>query len=170
MLYLIVIELSEVLHVYLCLLGIHHCGKGVEHQFRNIQTFHSVHYIREFAYSRGFDQDPVGMELLHHLLKGVTEVSHQAAADASCVHFVYDHSRILQESAVYADLAEFVFDENDLFSLIGFLNEFFDECCLAGSQKSAENINFCHFLSPLAIHLGPVPSKSPEYYTTIESR
>ena len=101
--------------------------------FRDVQSFHRIHDVGQFAHAGRLDKYPFGMELLHHLAESVAEVSHKAAADASRVHLVYDHSRILQEAAVHADLTEFVLDEYYLLSLIGFFDELLDKCCLSGS-------------------------------------
>ena len=144
-LYLVVIELAEVLHVYFCLLGVNYGSESVELKFRVVEAFNCFHDIAELAYSGRFDKDPVGMELLKYLLKRIAEIAYKAAADASCVHFIDLDAGILEETAVNADLSELVLDENNLLSLIRFFHKFFDERGLACSEETAENINFCHF-------------------------
>ena len=84
------------------------------------------------------------MELLENLLQGLAEVANQAAADAACVHLVDLDAGILEESTVDTDLTELVFNKYYLLSLVSFFDELLDESCLAGSQETAENINFCH--------------------------
>ena len=70
------------------------------------------------------------------------------AADAAGVHLGDVDAGILQKAAVNADLAEFVFDQHNLFTLERFLDELFDQGRFACTQKAGENINFrylfCH--------------------------
>lgn len=57
-------------------------------------------------------------------------------------------SAIECHTTVNTDLAEFVFDQHDLFALERFLDELFDQGRFACTQKAGENINFsylfCH--------------------------
>ena len=145
-LHLIIVELSEVLHIYFCFFSVNYSCESVELKVGIVQSFNSFYDVAEFAHAGRFDEDPVGMELLKHLLKGLAEVSYQTAADAACVHFVDLDPGILKETAVDTDLAEFVLDENYFLAFVGFFNEFFNQSCLSCSQESAENINFCHFV------------------------
>ena len=52
------------------------------------------------------------MVLLNNLSQRLAEVTHQTAADAAGVHFGNVDARILQETAVNADLTELVLDQH----------------------------------------------------------
>ena len=142
--YLIVVELTEVLHVHLALVGICHGGEAVEFYVVHLQTADCGDDIAELAHAGGFDEDAVGGVGLHHLGQRLGKIAHQAAADAAAVHFGDLHAGFLQETAVDADLAELVFDQHQLFALVGFFHQFFDEGGFTGTQKAGENINFSH--------------------------
>ena len=87
------------------------------------------------------------MVLLHHLLQGGAEITHQRAADAAGVQLIDLDAGLLQEAAVDADLTELVLDQNDLLAGKGLLDEFFDQSGLAGAQEAGKNINFGHSLN-----------------------
>ena len=54
------------------------------------------------------------------------------------------------EAAVHAYFAEFVFNENHFFAVIGFFYKFFYERGFACAQKARKNIDF-HFIASLYI-------------------
>lgn len=89
----------------------------------------------------------VWVVLLHHLLQGGAEITHQRAADAAGVQLIDLDAGLLQEAAVDADLTELVLDQNDLLAGKGLLDEFFDQSGLAGAQEAGKNINFGHSLN-----------------------
>ena len=141
---LVVVELTEVLHIDLHLACITDSHGVAQSDLVIGDLFHSGNHIGQLADTGGFDDDPVGVILLDHLRQRLAEVAHQGAADAAGVHLGNVDARILQETAVNADFAEFVFNENQLLSLIGFLNHLFDQRGLTCAQKAGVNINFRH--------------------------
>ena len=141
---LIVEELAEVFHIHLALVGIDHSREAVEHQLIGLHALHGADDVAEFADARGLDEDAVGMKLRQHLLQCVGKVPHEAAADAAGVHLVDLHAGVLEEAAVDGDLAELVFDQHDLFARVRLGDQLFDQRGLAGTEKTGENINFCH--------------------------
>ncbi len=66
--YLILVKFSEVFQIYLGLLGIHYGGEGVEHQLLVLQILDGLNHIAELAYTRGFDENPLGMVFLDNLV------------------------------------------------------------------------------------------------------
>ena len=143
---LVVIELAEVLHIHLHLAGVGHGDKGVQLHIRDIRhgVFHRHDHVGELPHAGGLDEDAVRLELLLHLPQGLAEVAHQGAADAARGHFGDLDPRILQKAAVDADLAELVFDQHQLFALIGFLHHLLDEGGLACAQETGHDVNFRH--------------------------
>ena len=141
---LVVEELAEVLHIHFALSGVGHGGEAVENGLLHLQALNGPDDVRQLAHAGGLDEDAVGMVLLHHLAQGLSEVAHQAAADAAGVHLGDLDAGVLQKAAVDADLAEFVLDEHQLFALISLLDQLLDERGFAGAQKSGKNIDFCH--------------------------
>ena len=63
---------------------------------------------------------------------------------------------LFQEAAVNVDLAKFVFDQHQLFALVGFRQQLFDECGLTGTQEAGDDVDFCHGISPFQ-----------KFYTTV---
>ena len=141
---LIVEEFTEVLHIHLALVGIGHGGEAVEDGLLHLQTLHGADDVGQLAHTRGLDEDAVGMILFQHLTQCLAEIAHQTAADAAGVHFGDFNAGILQKTAVNADLTELILDEHQLFALIGFFNELFDQRGLASAQKAGKNVNFGH--------------------------
>ena len=141
---LIVEELAKVLHVHLAFLDVGNRGKAVEENILDVNSLHCLDDVRELANARGLDENAIGMVLLQNLAQSLSKVAHQRAADASAVHFGHLNAGILHKSAVNADLAKLVLNENQLFAGIGFVQQLFDERGLASAQKARENINLCH--------------------------
>ena len=95
MLHLIVIEFSEVFHVYLCFLGIYNGCKSVKLYIFKIQILYSLNYVTEFSYSRRLNENAVRVELVKDLFQCFSEISHKAAAYTSGIHFVDFNTCIL---------------------------------------------------------------------------
>ena len=145
-LYLVREELSEVLHVHLISLGIDYCSEAVEFYLVILEILNSNDNIRELAYARWLDKDPVRIILLDDLVECLAEVSDECAADAARDHLVDLYAGLSEESCVDSDLTKLVLDQNDVLCLIAFGYKFFDQCCLACSEESGEDIYFCHFV------------------------
>ena len=144
MLNLIVEELTEVLHVHLALVGIGNGSKAVKHSLLHLQPLHGTDNIGQLAHTGGLNEDAIGMILLQNLTQSLAKIAHQTAANAAGVHLRDFDAGILQKTAVNADLTELVFDKHQLFPLIGFLNELFDQRGLASAQKARKNVDFRH--------------------------
>ena len=86
------------------------------------------------------------MILLQDLHQGTAEVAHKGAADAAGVHLVDLDAGLLHKAAVDADLTEFVLNEDDLLSGVGFLDHFLDQGRLACAQKTGVNVDDCHII------------------------
>ena len=146
---LVIIELAKVLHIHFDLVHIGHSHKAVQADRQGLaHTLNSAGHITQLANAGRLDQDAVRMISLHDLFQRLTEVAHQGAADAAGVQLVDLNASLTHKAAVNADLAEFVFDQHNLFTLERFLDELFDQGRFACTQKAGENINFsylfCH--------------------------
>ena len=143
---LIVIELAEVLHVYLHLGGVRHGDEAVQLHVRHVLhgVLHRHDHVTELAHAGGLDEDAVGVELLMYLLQRLVEVAHQGAADAAGGHLTDLHAAVLQKAAVDADLAELVLDEHQLLALERLRQQLLDQGRLARAQKAGYDVNFCH--------------------------
>ena len=130
---LVVIELTEVLHIDLDLGSIHYGNRAAQLHFVIGDLLHSADDIGELADTGGLDEDPVGSILGDYLSQGLAKVAYQAAADTAGVHLGNIDAGILQEAAVNADLTEFVLDQHQLFALIALLDQLFDQCGLTGT-------------------------------------
>ena len=145
---LVVVELTEVLHIHLDLVHVGHGDKAAELDIQVLgHALHGAGHVTQLAHAGGLDHDAVRVVLLHHLLQGGAEIAHQRAADAAGVQLIDLDAGLLQEAAVDADLTELVLDQNDLLAGKGLLDEFFDQSGLAGAQEAGKNINFGHSLN-----------------------
>ena len=144
--YLILEKLTEVLEVHLGLERVNNGYKAVQLNLE-VRVLYRSDNIRQLADAGRLDQDAVWMVLVHNIVQRLAEVANQRAADAACVHLVYNNAGILEEAAVNADLTELVLDQNNLLTLERIGQQTLDEGRLAGTQKTGNNINFSHALS-----------------------
>ena len=157
---LIIIELTEVLHIHLDLVDIGHGDKAVQLHIQMLShTLHSAGDIAQLADARRLDHDAIRVVLLHHLLQSSAEVAHQRAADTARIQLVDLDAGLFQKAAVDADLAELVLDQNDLLARKGLFDELFDEGRLTGTKEAGENINFGH--NAVASFFFQSPRKGP---------
>ena len=144
---LVVVELTEVLHIDLDLAGVGHGDIAVELELARALVDGALDGdddVRELADAARLNEDAVGVELRHDLLECLVEVTDEGAADAARGHLGDLDARLLQKAAVDVDLAEFVLDQHELFAAVGCRDQLFDERGLAGAQKAGENVNFRH--------------------------
>ena len=162
---LVVIELSEVLHIDLHLRRVSHGDEAAELHVGLVLhgVLHGEDHVRELAHAGRLDEDAVGVELLFHVLERLAEVAHQRAADAPGGHLADLYAGLLQEAAVDADLAELVFDQHQLLALIGLLEQLLDERRLARAQKAGNNVNFCHGYDFLSLCMPQIHDFHPYY-------
>ena len=144
---LVVVELTEVLHIDLDLAGVGHGDIAVELELAQALVDGALDGnddVRELADAARLNEDAVGVELRHDLFERLVEVTDEGAADAARGHLGDLDAGLLQKAAVDVDLAEFVLDQHELFAAVGFRDQLFDERGLAGAQKAGENVNFRH--------------------------
>ena len=156
--YLVIVELTEVLHINLHLAGIHHRNGKAHFHLRTGNLFHSGHHIGKLTNTGRLNENSLGGILGNNLLQSLTEVAHQAAANTAGIHFRDVDACILQKAAVNADLTEFVFDQHQFLTCVGFRDHLFDEGGFACTKEAGINIDFCH-----SIHL---LNQSFSYYST----
>ena len=165
---LIVVELAEVLHIDFHLTAVHNSHSIAQSDLISHNLLHSTNDIGQFAHTGGFNDNAVRIVLLNNLSQSLAEIAHQRAADTAGVHFSDIDAGILQETAIDADLAEFIFDENQLLSLIGLLNHFLDKGGLTCTQKTGIDINFhkntFHSHNFLPYSITPLKSKGKGFF------
>ena len=83
MLYLIDIELTEVLYIHLAFTRIAYSSKGVKLCAVGLNSLDGLYNVRKLSDARRLDKDPVGGVLVKHLLKSLTEISDETATDTS---------------------------------------------------------------------------------------
>ena len=139
---LVVVELTEVLHINLDLTGIGNCHSIA--QLYTLYFFYRADDIGQLAHTGGFNDHTVRMILRDHLLQSLTKVTNQAAANTAGVHLGNIDTGILQETAVNTDLAELILDQHQLLSAVTFRDHFLNQCRFSGAQKAGINIDFGH--------------------------
>ena len=141
---LVVVELTEVLHVELDLGRVSHGDGRAELCFALDGLLHGDHDVGELADAGGLDQNAVGVVLGNDLLQRSTEVADEGAADAAGVHLRDLDAGVLEEPAVNADLAELVFDQHQVFTLVRLGDQLLDQGRLARAEKAGKNVDFRH--------------------------
>ena len=142
---LVVVELTEVLHIDLHFAGIRHRDGIAQRDLIAEDMIHRGHNIRKLTDTGGLDQDPLGGILSDHLLQSLAKVTHKGTANAAGVHLGNIDARILQKAAIDADLAEFIFDQHKLLALVGLLDHLLDQRGFTGTKEAGVNID-------LAVH------------------
>ena len=131
---LIVIKLAEVFHIHTDLLRVRDGYKGAKldrELARN--ALNGAGDVGELADSARLDEDELGLVFLDNVPEGGAEIADEAAADAAVVQLVYSNAALLKKAAVDADLAEFVFDEDDALALEALFYELFNKSGLSGA-------------------------------------
>ena len=146
--HLVVVEFAKILHIDLHFGSIHHCDGKAQNHIIIGDFLNSRHHIRKLTDTGRFDNDSVRIVLFDHLMQCLAEVTHQAAANAAGIHFRNVDSRVLQKTAVNADLTKLIFDQNQLLTGISFLDHFLDQRGLTCAQKAGINIDLCHCHTP----------------------
>ena len=141
--HLILKEFTEVLEVHLSLERVNNRDEAVQ-LYIEVRVLYSGDNVAQLANTGRLDQDAVRMVLVYNIVQSLAEVADQRAADAASVHLVDNNAGVLEETAVNADLAEFVLDQNNLLTLERIGQQTLDESRLAGTQKTGNNINFSH--------------------------
>ena len=144
--YLVVKELTEVLHIHFALICIGNGGEAVKNRTLALNGSYSLYNVRKLSNARRLDNYSVGRKFVDNLCKCLGKISDERAAYAARVHFCYFYSCILKKSAVNSYLTELVLYKNHLFVAQGFLYKLFYESSFSRSQKSRNYINFRHFL------------------------
>ena len=165
---LVVIKFAKVLHVDLALGGVCHGYHAADLHILGFGTLYGLRHIAELANAGGLDENTVRMVFLHDLFQGLAKVTYQRAADAAGVHLRDLNAGLLQKAAIDTDLAELIFDEHDFLTGIDFLNQLFDERGLTSTQKTGENIYFCHNQTPSVEIWGQTPTFSIYYNTSLQ--
>ena len=150
---LVVIELAEVLHVHFALVCIGNGGEAIQRNVFHVQVLHGTDHIAQLAYAGRLDQNTVRVVGLQHLTQRLAEVAHKAAADAALAHLGNFNAGVLQKAAVNGNLAELVFDEDELFALKSFGDQLADQRGFACAEEAGKNIDFRHILMPFRNNL-----------------
>ena len=143
-LHLIGKELAEIFQVHFALFRVDDRTERIQLRVGQSRALHGADHVRQLSDTGRLDDNAVGRVFRRNLFERFCKISDERAADTAGVHLRDLNPRVLQKAAVYADLAELVFDEHDLFALIDFLNELFNERRFPCAQKSRKNIDPDH--------------------------
>ncbi len=115
---LIDIELTEVLDIHAALGGVAYGGHAAHFYFAFAQNrLYRCGNIRQLADAGRLNDDAIRCVLAQHIAQCLFKVTDQCAADAAGIHFVDLNAGVLQETAVDADFAELILNQNDLLTL-----------------------------------------------------
>ena len=143
---LVFIEFAEAAHVDIAAGGVDDCGKGAQLNRLRCLLLDGGDDVAELADAGGLDQDALGAKFPDDLLQRAAKVAHQGAADAAGVDLRNLNAGLLQKRAVDADIAKLILDEDELFAVIGFFDELFDQGRLPCAEETGKNVNACHIL------------------------
>ena len=148
--YLIKEEFAEVLNVHLALVRIAYGGEAVENNVLKLKTLNRLDNVGELTDSRRLDKDTLGGVLVDYLVKCLTEVADETAADTARIHFVYGDSRILQEASVYTDVTELVLDKNYLLARVSLGEHLLDKSGLSCAEEAGKYVDLGHGFNVLS--------------------
>ena len=141
---LVIIELTEILHVNTAFTSICDGCEAVQLYSFVFHLLHRTDDIAELAHTRRLDKNTVGVQFIQHLLQSLGEIAHQAAADASGIHLRNLDTGFLHKGAVNTDFAKLVLDQHQLFAAVCLFNQFLYQGGFTGTQEAGEYINFRH--------------------------
>ena len=156
---LVIVELAEILHIHFDLVHVGDRHEAVEQDGQGLgDALDGAGHVGQLAHAGRLDEDAVGVVSFDDLFQCFAEVAHQRAADAAGIEFVDLDAGLAHEAAVDADLAEFIFDQDDALPGEALLDQFFDERGLARAQKAGKNVDLglvlCHHGTSVSIHSG----------------
>ena len=143
--YLVIEELTEVLHIHLALIDVGYYGKAIKLNVLKLCILYRLDNVAELSNTRGLDYHAIGGVLGYNVSECAAEITDERAADAARVHLGYIYACVLEKSTVNADLTELVFDKHHALTLISALYKLVYKCCLSCSQKAGNNIYLCHY-------------------------
>ena len=76
------------------------------------------------------------MKFFIHLSERFGKIANEGATDATGVHFGNVHTSVLKETAINADFAKFVFNQNNLLADICFFEKFFYQCGFSCTEEA----------------------------------
>ena len=147
---LVVEKFAEIFHIHLALLCVYN-GNGAtqNHGGSFVRIADGTAHIAQLSNAGGFNDNPIRMILLYHIVKRLIKVADQRAADAAGVHLIDLYAGILQKTTVNADLTEFIFNEHQLLTLEGLLQQLLDEGGLTRTKETGNNVDSRHDKLPL---------------------
>ncbi len=137
-------EFAEVFHVHFGSGCVHNGGEAAGDELGIADALHGADDVGQLAHARWLDKYAVRIKLGLDLLERLGKIADETAADAARAHLGDLNSGVSQKAAVNGNLSEFVFNKYKLLAGIRLGNQLFDQCCLAGSQKTGENVYFSH--------------------------
>ena len=153
-LYLVVKELAEVLHIHLALVCVHYDGKAVELNILSSRFLYRADNVAELTDSRRLDKNSRGLIFLNYLLERFAEIPNERATDTARIHLGDIYSRVLEKSAVNTYLAEFVLDKHHLLTRVRLAYQLIYKRGLSRTEKARNYIYFSHFIFPFRFGLG----------------
>ena len=147
MLYLVIKELTKVLHIHLALTGINNNCIAIKLYLVCFNGANCLHNIAELTNTRGLYKHSVGVVLTNDLAKRIAKVTNKRAADTARIHLGDVYSRVLQKAAVYTDVTKLILNKNKLFTLVSLFYELVDKSSLSRTEKARNYIDLCHYYS-----------------------
>ena len=141
---LIVIKLTEILHIHLALACIGNGGEAIKLCLIRLNLADSLNNVGELSYAGGFDYNSVGTVLLKNLSESLGKITDKGATDTARIHLGNLNARICKKSAVDAYLTEFVLYKNYLFTGKRLLKKLFNKSGLSRTEKAGKYVNFGH--------------------------
>jgi len=138
-------EFAEILEIHAALLAVDDGRTALEFErMALLGLLDDGADLRELADAGGLDDDAVGRIFGDELVDRLMEIADEGAADAAGIELAHFDASFLHEAAVDADLAVFVFKQDDLFAFEGVGDELFDEGGLAGAEEAGNDGNIDH--------------------------
>ena len=142
-------KLAEVFHIHLALPCINDGCLRIQRHIVRANVANGADDVAELSDARRLDQDTIGGKLGKNLAKGLSEIADETAADAARIHLGDLNTRVAHKSAVDANLAEFIFNQNEFFSCVRLADQLFDQGRFSRTEKARKHVNFRHDIRPL---------------------
>ena len=143
-LYLVDVELSEVLHIHTAFINVSDGSVCVYFRILALHCTNGTKNVGELPDTRGLDKYSLGVKLIKHLPKRCGKIADEGAADTTRIHFGYLDARLGEKAAVNSYFTKLVFNKHNALAAVCLLYQLLYKRGLSGSEKAGKNIYFRH--------------------------
>ena len=115
-------EFTIVTGIHLAFLGMNYRNTAIHNYIIAKDSSYSLFHIRQLAYPRWLNNNPLRMIGIHNLLQGLLKITYQGTADTARVQFLDFYPGFLHKAAINGNFPKFILNKSN-FILEAILNQ-----------------------------------------------